>query len=111
MKSFLKIVGILFLFMTGCQTGGHWTAEELKEWYLHAKTADSRFISPLYYQGTDEKYHYFICRSIDVWVPMKVTKEEILIDDIKPYKSSSNTSDFPGYYIVDPEKNYSKTTE
>lgn len=94
-----------------CQTGGNWSAIELRDWYLGNQETDSRFLSPLFYQGTDEKYHHFICRSMDTWVPVKVVKEQINISDIRPYGQVSQGMPFPGYYSVDPEHGFMKLSE
>ncbi len=99
-KIFLLLITYVFLF--SCHSGDQWSAEKLRNWYIDLKESDSRFLSPLYYQGTDEKFHYFICRSMDSWVPIKVLKEEIIIKDEEPYLSASQADHFPGYYPVDP---------
>ena len=106
----MKKVDILLtsLVLLGCDTGGEWKAEELRNWYFELSKADSRFLSPLYYQGTDEDSHHFTCRSMDTWVPVRVRKEEINIQDVRPLKSASQTRSFPGYYAVDPEKAFAK---
>lgn len=99
---------ILSLLLVGCQTGGTWTARQLGAQYIGLKKTDSRFLSPLYYQGTDEKFHYFMFRSIDTWVPVKVRKAEIEMADIRPHLSISQAKAFPGYYAVDPERGFAK---
>ena len=109
MKIFLFI--FLSLFILSCQTGGNWSATELREWYIENQETDSRFISPLFYQGTDDKFHHFISRSMDTWVPVKVNKEQINISDVRPYDQTSKSQSFPGHYIVDPKKDYAKVTE
>ena len=97
MKRLLLILTLSLL--ASCQSGGHWTAHELKTW--HADYSDS----PLYYQGSDESFHYFICRPVDNWVPVKVDREEITLEkEIK--RESSSLGKFPGYYTVDPEDKF-----
>jgi hypothetical protein len=109
MKIFILI--FLSLFVLSCQTGGNWSARELQEWYIGNQETDSQFISPLFYQGSDEKYHHFICRSMDKWVPVKVNKEQINISDVRPYDQTSKNKSFPGYFIVEPKKGFEKVTE
>ena len=108
---FLVTCLFVVLLLVGCQTGSHWTAKELSDWYIKLKESDPRFLSPLYYEGTNENYHYFVCRSMDTWVPVKVSKEEIDIEDIRPYVSVSQAEHFPGYYSVDPEQGFRKVRE
>ena len=106
----LILIGLVVIF-AGCQTGGNWTANELSEWYIGLQESDSHFFSPLYYRGTNEEYHFFICRSMDTWVPVKVVKDQINIADVRPYMEISQTKIFPGYYIVDPKHKFTKVTE
>lgn len=101
----------LALTLIGCDTGGEWSAKELKEWYVKLDKSDSWPLSPLYYQGSDKEYHYFICRSMDTWVPVWVRKEEIEIEDLKPYATTSQSSNFPGHYKVDPANDFCKVVE
>lgn len=110
MKFLVTSFFVVFLIV-GCQTGGHWTAEELSDWYIKLEQSDPRFLSPLYYRGTDQHYHYFLCRSMDTWVPVKVSKGEIEVEDIRPYESVSQAEHFPGYYTVDPEQGFRKVRE
>ena len=99
---------LVFFLLVGCQSGGHWTANELRDWYVELKQFDPEIVSPLYYRGTDQRFHYFTCRSIDTWVPVKVSKEEIEIADIRPHESVSQSENFPGFYSVDPEQEFRK---
>jgi len=110
MKKIMITIFVCLLFL-GCQTGGHWTANELGEWYVELKQNNPRLLSPLYYQGTDNNFHYFVCRSIDTWVPVKVDKEEIEMEDIRPYLSVSQSKNFPGYFVVDPEYDFKKIND
>jgi hypothetical protein len=110
MKKLFPAIVISSLLLAGCQTGGQYTAEELKEWHAQLKSSNSQFITPLYYTGTDETSHHFICRSMDVWVPIEVPKYEITIEDVRPYQTSS-LQNSTAYYIVNPEDNFSKTTK
>ncbi len=56
MKNLILIA--LIFFFAGCKTGGNWTATELSDWYIGIQESDSNFLSPLYYQGTDQYYRY-----------------------------------------------------
>jgi hypothetical protein len=102
---------ILLLTLSGCQTGGLWTAGELKDWYVRRSEPEPRFLSPLYYRGTDERFHHFIYRTMDTWVPVKVRKEEIGMKDEKPHQRISSSTTFPGYYSVDPAKGFERIRE
>ena len=110
MKFLVASIFAVYL-LVGCQSGGHWTANELRDWYVKLEQSDPRFLTPLYYRGTDQYFHYFLCRSMDTWVPVKVSKEEIDIEDIRPYESVSQAEYFPGYYTVDPEQGFKKISE
>jgi hypothetical protein len=104
------IISIALLFcLSGCKKDV-WTADELQRWYSPLKQGNPSFVSPLYYRGTDNNYHYFICRSMDDFVNIKVIKEEIRLDDIKPAISISSKP-FPGYYAVDPNNGYKRVDE
>ena len=102
------ISALLLALLFSCQSGGVWSAQELTEWHGSLTESRAEFISPLYYRGTDAQYHYFLCRSMDTWVPVQVKTEEIKLTEVKPYVSASQSRNFPGYYAVDPGNGYTK---
>ncbi len=89
----------LLILLSGCIST--WTARELSDW--HTECRKSPFCSPLYYRGTDEKYHYFMCHVMDDYAFMKIKRDEIEVADIQ---QKAIFSHFPGYYIVDPANGY-----
>ena len=48
---------------------------------------------------------------MDTWVPVRVSKEEIPIEDTRPYSMPSRAPNFPGYYIVDPTLGFARVPE
>jgi hypothetical protein len=105
MKHLIIFTLILFL-LSGCgvQT---WTEQDLTAWYTGNKSKYPHFYSPLYYRGTDKHYHYFICRTFDIYANMRVKREEIEIDEVRPPIGVFGKP-FPGYYPVDPNDNYNR---
>jgi len=97
------------LFLAGCQTGGTWTADALTQWHEEITSGLPEKTSPLWYQGSDDKYHHFTCRSFDSWIPIQVPREQITIEDLRPYQDTSSSAVFPGYYKVDASKDFIKT--
>lgn len=88
-----------------------WTAKEVQEWHATWGAAtESKPESPLFYRGSDAEHHYFSCRPIDSWVLMKVSREQIEIDDEQPYVGSGpfRSGPFPGYYTVDPSDGFKR---
>jgi len=79
----------------------------LRDWYTRLEDTNPRFLSPLYYQGTDDRFHYFICRSMDTWVPVRVKREEITIADPRPLEPRALSN----YYAVDPGNGFKKKQE
>lgn len=108
---------LLFFVLYSCTTIGArriWTVQETKDWYKENfvdQPKQSRpFTSPLYYQGTDDKIHYFISRYMDEWVFINIKKDDVVIADLRP-KWTSNQKDSQGsigYYPVDPLDNFKK---
>ncbi len=105
------IIALALLLPTGCLTKDIWTADEIIQWHAEYAVDDPKdFYSPLYYCGTDEKYHHFIIRVMDDWVIMKVAKEEIDIADPRPLATSSGGAS-PGYYAIDPQNGFRRIEE
>jgi hypothetical protein len=105
----ISIVIAFLCLLSGCAKSV-WTADELKEWY--STTDDNPLLhGPLYYRGTDNQYHHFICRSLDDWCFFKVNKNELPLSDVRPLINIFFGSPFPGYYVVDPAHGYKRIEE
>ena len=61
----------------------------------------------MYYSGSDSKYHYFMARSADSWLTIKVKRSELTLAN--PERLDRSSSNFPGYYKVDPLNGFQKT--
>ena len=85
--------------LTGCSSNLR-TADEIQEAYSLRKADNPSFTSLLGYRGTDSQYHYFIYRSADDFVLIKIKKEEIQLTDVRPPIAASDKSFC--YYSVDP---------
>ena len=96
----MKIIIVVFLTcLSGCSNNLR-TADEIQEAYSICKTHNPSFTSLLHYRGTDSEYHYFIYRSTDDFVLIKVKKEEIQLTDVRPPIAASGKPFC--YYSVDP---------
>jgi hypothetical protein len=94
-----------------------WTVQEATDWYkkyyINQPIRERPLVSPLYYRGTNNEFHYFICRSIDEWVYIKIDINQLKLKDIQPvwdYETSKNldSSSNYGYYQVDPINNFER---
>lgn len=108
LSSFL--IGIVFL--VGCSSNPRvWTVEETKEWYEQYSAEQSEemksFLSPLYYQGSTNECHYFMCRLMDESVFIKIKIDDLKLDEIKPKEEDSTAY----YYAVDPLNDFKKIEE
>lgn len=105
MKYLLVCIVAIFI-ISGCGVNT-WTAQDLSDWYVSNKTRYPTFYNELYYRGSNKEYHYFICRVFDYYANMKVRRDEIDIDDVRPAIGVFGKP-FPGYYAVDPNENYKR---
>jgi hypothetical protein len=55
------------------------------------------------YQGSDLKFHYYIARVMDDWNFIRIRKDELKVDDERPYSTVSSY-----HYLVDPSRDYRK---
>jgi len=108
LKQFICFLTILF-FITGCCNNRVWKSNDFTDWYRkYWNNKNTRpFYRPLYYQGSSSKYHHFIMRTMDSFLLVKIDKNELKIQDEKPYRSGSSAK-FPGYYIVDPMNGFKR---
>ena len=82
-----------------------WTVAETVE-YITKNKAYSTWKEMLLYQGSDSIAHHFMYRIMDDWAFITIKKEELTLEELKPY---SKTSSSPlGYYYLDPCKNFVK---
>ncbi len=89
-------------FLTSCRET-EWTKKDVIEWY--AKIGSS-VRGGLGYQGSDEKYHHFIARVFDEWVFVQMKREELKLDDERPFSSAPLA-----FYAVDPSHDFQKIEE
>lgn len=118
-----QITLILFsvLAISGCTTIGSmrtWTIQETQDWYrknyLNQTKQPRLFVSPLYYRDSNEKYHYFVSRSVDEWINIKINVDSLIIIDRRPewkWKYASDSTGSFGYYPVDPLNNFKRVTQ
>jgi hypothetical protein len=105
MKYILYIV--LSVFLVGCASTSVWTREEIHAWYMKNVHTLPDPASPVRYRGTDERYHYLLIRDKDSWRNIKVNKEEIHINDVRPVSTYIDNGHL-GYYAVDILNGYEK---
>src|SRR5262245_6509915 len=58
------------------------------------------------YQGSDQQFHYFIARVMDDWNWIRIRKDELRVEDERPYSRRSSGPLY--YYLVDVSKDYRK---
>jgi hypothetical protein len=111
MKTKIKVIVLLMYcaFQSACYLPqklrkAQWTVAEVKEWSM--KTKNSTWRGLLLYQGSDSVNHYFISRVMDEFVWFEIKIAEIKIDETIPKKNKH-----PGYYYVDPLKDFTKVKD
>lgn len=100
------------LFLHGCISAegwkkSVWTKRELVDWYEKYERPKPR-PSAFGYQGSDERYHYFITRPIDSFLMLKIPRTELTIPDERPRSRLGKQLYF---YRVDPGKDFRKIPE
>lgn len=83
------------------------TKTELVEWYAKNLPNNDR-LKIFGYQGSDDRYHYFITRPIDSFLMPRVPRSELIIDDERPREGLPKSQLY--YYVVDPLKNFQKVS-
>jgi len=58
------------------------------------------------YQGSDQRYHYFIARVMDDWNFIRIGRDELVVNDERPLSATSSGPLY--YYLVDPGRDYCK---
>ena len=76
--------------------------QEAAEWY-NKHHSMVRWVG---YQGSDQRFHYFIARVMDDWSFIQISKGELDVADERPFSRASNAPLY--YYLVDPSHNYRK---
>jgi hypothetical protein len=92
------------LVLGGCLFDSAMTPAELTTWYEET-APDSPHKGPLWYRGTDQEFHYFMCRVMDRWVESRVVRADLEIPFLRPALRTSG-GPFPGHYAVDPSRGY-----
>lgn len=95
----LLLVGLLSL--SACRTA-RLNKEEATDWYARYASM-VRWVG---YQGSDEQFHYFIARVMDGWSFIQLRRDELVVEDTRPYSTTSSAPLF--HYLVDPASNYRK---
>lgn len=103
MKNSLAVI-LLFFVSFGCTSVPVLSAGETREYYMTWVKGKPSGWGKMYYRGTDDEYHHFICRPMDRFVLFKVKKSEIEIPDTRPVPGSFKERFY--YYAVDPERNF-----
>jgi hypothetical protein len=61
------------------------------------------------YQGSDQEFHYYIARVMDDWNWIRIRREELSVDDERPYSTRSSGPLY--YYLVDMAQDYRKVEQ
>lgn len=80
-----------------------WTKQEVVEWYAQNGSAVR---DGLLYRGSDQQWHYFIARVMDDWAFIQIKKEELKLEDERPYSQASSVTF--SFYAVDPSQGFRK---
>ena len=99
----MKMGPFIFILsmLTGCivsHADSLWTREAVVSWYAqHHKQ-----IGFVGYQGSDQTRHHFIARYMDDWVFIVIKKEELRLNDERPFSRAWSAQLY--YYLVDPSR-------
>ena len=98
---FLPLVLLLMVLATipACRTTPL-NKQAADDWYMRYATL-VRWVG---YQGSDQHYHHFIARVMDDWNFIQIRKEELTVEEERPYSNSSHAPLY--YYLVDPSQDY-----
>ncbi len=99
----IRLVALLMMlvFIPACRTTPL-NKQEATDWY--AKYAS--LVRWVGYQGSDQQYHHLIARVMDDWNFIRIRKDELTVDDERPYSTASGAPLY--YYLVDPSRDYRK---
>ena len=101
---FVWLSAVVAVFSTCRKT--EWTKKEVIEWH---ERFGSRERGGLGYQGSDEQHHHFIARAVDSWVFIKVKRDELKMDDERPFSRASSAP--LAHYAVDPARDFQKVEQ
>jgi len=76
--------------------------QEAAEWYARYAS----MVQWVGYRGSDQQFHHFVARVMDDWNFIQIRKDELRVDDERPYSTASNAPLY--YYLVDPSRGYRK---
>jgi hypothetical protein len=94
------LIGVLFHLARS--DSRPWTATQLREFYEDLESRPDLH-GPLYYLGSDDRFHYFTIRSVDVSLWPRVPKDQIPLDAL-PFLGPREKT----YYEVDPSHGFRK---
>ena len=89
------------LNLTACRTAPL-NKQEAAGWYAQYASM-VRWVG---YQGSDQQFHYYIARVMDDWNFIRITRDELVVGDERPYSTASSVPLY--YYLVDPSGDYRK---
>jgi hypothetical protein len=105
------LIGILSVaFLCACNMSykmskTEWTVPEVQEW-SSANKKSSTWKGLLLYQGSDTIHHHFLGRIMDEWRWFNVKRNELSLEEIQPFNTSSSGQ--LGDYYVDPNQNFKR---
>src|ERR1043165_9363232 len=70
--------------------------QEAGDWYARYASM-VRWVG---YQGSDQQFHYYIARVMDGWNFIRIRKDELKVDDERPYSTAPSAPLY--HYLVDP---------
>jgi len=76
--------------------------QEAADWY----TRYGSMVRWVGYQGSDQQFHYFIARVMDDWGFIQIRRDELKLDDERPFSKASGAPLY--YYLVDPSRDYQR---
>jgi hypothetical protein len=105
----LQIVRVLALVavlggVSACSTTPM-NKQEAVDWYAKY-SSQVRWVG---YQGSDEQFHYYIGRVMDDWSFIRISRDELEVEDERPFSRASSAPLY--YYLVDPSRNYAKMAD
>ena len=106
MRPFHAIRLFALLLALGCIPACRTTPlnkQEAADWYARYASM-VRWVG---YQGSDQQFHYYIARVMDDWNLIRIRKDELKVDDERPYSTASSAPFY--HYLVDSSRDYRKT--
>lgn len=92
---------LVLVYIPACRTTPL-NKQEAAEWYARYAS----MVQWVGYRGSDQQFHHFVARVMDDWNFIQIRKDELRVDDERPYSTASNAPLY--YYLVDPSRDYRK---